>query len=866
MKFQRSLFVGLILSLLLSSCGENKHSLFQEEDALPDISIHKENQIDDISLDEDLHTVTFDNPDALNNTYKDVPSDFAVQIEGKGILLTAGSFSGVTLTDSSNEIVDILPTFSGNGPVSVRAKDGLTPGGAYTLSIAENDMLRFTGKDDSVRSIYFTVQKDDVNTMRTKSGFPDYPLKNVAYNTGSLVPDPYLIYEGNFSSHVGDVVTFSDAAMPDDTVYIKIKSVLTSKNTNTIYYSMPEVAEIFEELEFHADDKEADFENHFHLNSEDEIYHSLLESELIQDYALATAYHYNFTNSVVDFLSSAIIDIGFSFVSAGIKLKASILFSHAFESGWKLGLNITFQWIETLSVSADAATRTVLGVPYWVDMNFSAEKDDKFTFSMSIVFTNPLVNPGYDWEDPNKLDFASAKKAVQELKNKYAESGLFDSKHDRTESGVMMVNLGWLDFYFGVVTCQIELFLCLSASVSISLGAGWTYDSHTIIVQFSTSSGNQGGAASPSQVHSSVIDVEAIGKLNIQFFIRLRFSLFITGMKWLARLSCDVDAGLYLNLTGFGGIHYDFVNEEWGFDMGFLLDLGLKLSVSISFVVFDKGVGHWDILDLQKPFFKLGNTDRIQDRMNLTVELSKKETKIDDTALLRFTVLDGLSMSTSNKTIQFDERATYLDSIFIADPLSTRIIENVRSLSTYLDIQGDKILVKEGSPAEFSGEIEITLSNALSFMTLTFIAPFHYLSGEAHYVSFDGANRLAYEKGDVIVFPVPEGRDGYRFKEWLLNDTHVDMTEPFIMGDEDLNFVSRYILDKTYTVRYFDGYNNLVYTEKVRNEDPATGPEPSVRDRYMDGYGFLSWDSDLSCVIRDMDVHGIYASVGEGGR
>lgn len=849
----------LPVTVVLSSCGDAGSSEALT-DYRPNISIAQED-FDDLEF-EDAKEVYFENPDILCNTYKDVDPDFVITLEGKGhTLMETPGYEDFTLSDTLGEAVEHVSLLTGSGGLTVTAKDGYKPGQAYVLTL-NNDNLRFAGRDDSIREVYFTIKDEAHNEMDLVAGIPTYDLSKVTYNTGADYPHPYLTYSGSFGEEVGAVVSFQsdDPARKNDAIFIKVAAI----QGQNIYYEMPDTDEVFENLSIHVDDASVPMEESFHLNSKEEIYEEIMHSDLVLDYVALTAYRYNFESSAIDFLKSAKIDVGFHFVDSGISLKAVICLTHKFESGWALSLNITFTWTETLSISATAETETFLGVPYWVTMNVSAAKDDKFSVSAAVVFTHSTFNPGPEWEDPDRLDPNSAKRAVEQLKDKWKDSGMFDTKREKTESGTTLFNIGWIEFYLGYVSFSIDFYLCMAANISITLGAGWTYDSHTVIVEFSTSGDNPGGGSgSPSKVRSSVINGEGIGKFNFEFFLRLRLSFFITGLKWLAALYLDLDGGVYLSINGFGGVSYDIVNDVWNADIGFLIELGLKLTVSIGFSILDHALFHWDVFDLRKPLIKVGNTDRIEDRVSGDIHLGKKETKIDDTNLLAFTVMDGLTMSTSVKTFHFNDKMTIIDSIFMGDPVGVRLVDSLTSSSEYLRIEDGKFVIAEGAPNAFDATLTLKISNALSFISMSFTVNVHYVNENAHYASFDGTNRVPLLPGEEVIFPAPETRDGQIFKGWLLDGEKVDLSKPFLMPDRDVNFESRYIQEIYFNVEFYDGFNNLICTVSVLNEDAAEAPDPATRDARMEGYSFVRWDKDFSSVTDHMKVRGIYARISE---
>lgn len=877
--FKKVLLLVLPLTMALSSCsGAEGKSNKQQNNALSKIDIGY-NDFEEMDFDgQELKEVKIDNPNLYNNTFRDVDPNFSFELKGISRIITETSFNGsytglVTVTDNSANVV----TFSGNlnnsnNRIKIQAASPYEAGKVYTATLHDDTLQFHVGSTihESIREIYFSVKEEDKNVLSMKEGIRTLPLDNVISNSKDpLEPHKSLLYKGSVSVAQDEVIKLAsdDEKRIDDTLYIKVSSFKEESGNTRIYYDSPEVDEILNDLDVHVDDKPLECnKDNFHLSNKEQIYNDLLYSDIVLDYVAYTALTYDFAdnnNAVVDFLKSCNIVINFKFIDGGISLQGILLFKHQFESGWVLSLNITLEWQETYRFSADAEIETVLGIPVGVDMSMASSKTDKFSIKGSIIFSHSTFNPGPDWTEPEKLDLSKAKEAVQQLKDKWVDGKMFDSKRERTESGVTLFNIGWVDFYFGYVTVSVEFYLYLTSAVSISLGFGYTYENTTTLVNFSTSSGNKGGSASPSDVHSNVIDVDLVGKYYLEFGLKVRFSVYITGLRWIVALQVDLDAGLYLNLTGFGGFVANITTGDINLDIGFLTEIGFVLKVTISVILFGRGYGNWEIWSLKKPLISFGNVNRIEDRVEETVNLSKPVTKIDDTNMMKFTVFDGAAMLSTVKTFSFKEELTIADSVFWDLPISRKFVINAVSKNPeYITIQDDSFVVTEGAPTLFDAIIELTVDDLFAAFETTYSVKVHYQQEGTKVVTFDGSNAMAYEKGEVIDFPVVK-KDGQIFKGWQLNGQDIDLSKPYIMGEEDLNFTSRFIPDVQFLVTFYDGHNNLISSGYVTNEEAAIEPEEAIRDANMEGYQFVGWDTDISCITKDTVVHGIYVKVEE---
>lgn len=873
---KKILTIFLPLTMVISSCnGANAKGKPNEN--LPDITIKQEDFKTPSYDDEELHEIDMGDADAFQSTFRDVSPNFTFGLKSNGTLLHDSFTTDVEFLEINNaksESINYTASLdNGTNMLTVEPSTPYVPGQAYSVNLHVDGYKFFVGHslDPSIQTIYFTVKEEDKNEMELVEGIKAYPLENVIKNTDPLEPHPYLIYKGNISLNKGDVVKFvnSDSNDPykNDTVYIKVESLVKEGNNTRINYVAPDTSELFKSLDLHVDDKKIDCHG-LHLNDEAEIYADLINSEMVQDYVAYTAYAYNFSDnlsSVIDFIKSASISISFKFIDAGIALQFVILFVHKTESGWTIALNISVTWEETYVVSADAEVEKFLGVPYWVNMNVAADKTDKVDVKASVMMTHSTFNPGPEYQDPHNISPKVAKEAVEKLKGVWKESGIFDTKRDKTESGLTLFNIGYVDFYLGYVTFSMEFYLTLASSFNINIGLGWTYQSTTTVINYSTSDGNKtSGAASPNNISSSILSVEAIGQFNFEFGGKIRLAFSITGLKWLISLALDIDARVYFTVSGFGGFIYDFVNKDWNVDFGFQIELGVKLEISLKVVILGKGYGNWTLWAKKFPFFTLGNPNRIEHHVDEVINLSKKETKIDDTSTMKFAILDGLSMSTTVKKLKFDEELKILDSCFVpGDGVTVRLVDSFTSDSPYIDISNGKYIISDAAPLMFDATATLNVSDVFGSEYHSYKIRIHYQSENSKLVDFDGKNAKAYAKGDIIDFPAGEEREGQIFKGWMLNDNVVDLSTPYVMGEEDLHFMPRYIPYVNYLVEFYDGFNNLVESIWVLNEEAATPPSPEKRDKHMAGYNFVCWDTDISKVTGNMKVYGIYARIGE---
>ena len=306
--------------------------------------------------------------------------------------------------------------------------------------------------------------------------------------------------------------------------------------------------------------------------------------------------------------------------------------------------------------------------------------------------------------------------------------------------------------------------------------------------------------------------------------------------------------------------------------MYFSIKMGEGCDTMFNFNIFKKDVIFEDIPSSRTNsytmefWFYVESSDDFTKGMNLIYEdhmtISTLAHNIDDTNLLMLDTFDGISMSGVTKQYLYNKRITLLDSIFISNPIDYPLFKNIYTDNEHVTIKNGKIYV-DSSIAETEGKIYIVI-NLTDDTPFTLEANFHYLSSDAKFVTFDGQNKTSYLPGQKIIFPDKvEHRNGYLFKGWEYNDTLINSIETYYMGDSDINFVSKYVLEGICLVKFYDGFNNLISEQYVEKGYSAIAPDETLRDKNMDGYTFIEYDICFDNVSSDLEIHAIYERKGE---
>lgn len=105
--------------------------------------------------------------------------------------------------------------------------------------------------------------------------------------------------------------------------------------------------------------------------------------------------------------------------------------------------------------------------------------------------------------------------------------------------------------------------------------------------------------------------------------------------------------------------------------------------------------------------------------------------------------------------------------------------------------------------------------------------------------------------GTTPTYPTPPEVPGYTFANWS------PATPPVILGPTTIT--ANYNI-RSFRVRFYDSITGeKLKTEYVQYQNGATAPEPPVHD----GYTFVGWDTDFSCVTENIDVYTVYVE-GQG--
>jgi len=863
-------FFSFFVLFTIASCGKDKSNK-SEKKKTGNLSVNIVDKIDFDDTEEQMQDIPIDNPNMFQCTYMDVDPDFIFTLESRGVLLSDLQLgNSVIATNPKGDEVELTFNYRNDSEKTlydVRAKDGYEPGKAYTVSIPNNDTLVFEGKSSEIRKILFTVKEESKDNVKLKINYTNYDDSKIISFDGYKDPieDTYLVYDDEIECNIGDIITFSDPNGDEfkDRIYIEVLDISINKGQTKIKYKCPDYTEIFDELDVHVDNEEIDVENSFVLNDIENILMQIKYSDTALMYCYAVADEYDFLPQIGDFIDSVSFDFSFKPTGNSFTLGAQASYTHTDSKGWRTVLQLKFEWEKSFVASGDAEIETFLGIPYDVSLNCSVATDQRYTAQFCITRKNKKFKD-YNVEDtPKTLDMDKAREAVEDLQDRIVDADALGYKRDIVVGDTIMINIGYLGFHFGWFSIDIDVFVCLKFQTDITIGLKYTYSTHEVLVNYSTSSGNGDGGVSPANLSAKGLNFYICGDLSIEVFLKIRFSAYITGLKYIANIGCDVDAGLYFELSGLATGGWNFTTGEYDGNFGATIEAGIFFRVTLNVNLFWVIHFNWELYVVRFPMFKLGYKFDIRNRAtNDPVELSQCETSIDNTNLLVFDALSGKSLAIVVKQYKYNEEITYFETASGKKNESYQLFKSITTDSNDVRIENGNIIVKEGI-AETSGNI-IVEAKISPFRTRKYTVPFYFKSKDAKNVTFNGQDSKSYLPGQKIEFPTSvESHTGEIFRGWALNGVQIDYKNGYVMGDENINFEAIYIEYKTYTVNFYDGLNNLVYTTHVNTLESVTEPDEATRDRFMEGYTFVCYDIEFDEVTSDLEIHAIYERSGE---
>ena len=587
----------------------------------------------------EVEDVPITNGDAERWTYKDVDPNFVLYLQYDKDLLTYPQVPNyVTITSNATEDVInfTLEQPSGAEFVGIDNVLALAPetpyqkGAGYTVSLKKDAPVSFYQRNSDIRKVVFTVKDSEHENINLILDFPTYDLNKVLTDTGSGVIKPCLTYNGVIKENKDEIIRF--VIDPDnkllDTLYVKIVSKSVSNNVTTLYYAAPDLDKVVKDCDAHYEDHGLDLEHNYTAPNAENIREDIVNSEPVLVTMAAIAHQYGFADSagLVDFLKSLKVNVTFKGQGSTIHILINLTGIHKFTTGklanWVLKVQLAFEYHKTYNVSCDVNVKKALGIPYGVDVSFGCSEDETCSVILKINLVSKIFDIDVDVDKPPEAeDFDEAKRIIDNLKDQWQDHGVKDAAKTSIDGSTLSLRLGWIRFYLGWVTIEIDVYLCITIEFSGNFLFAWNKTTHTDIVSYNSNGGGSSDAGSSStQKKMQSINVDLFVKLNIEFFGRVEVYVYLTGLKWLVNLELSIDIGVYLTVIGLGEFDWNITEGKVSGSLGFSFEFGFFFRITLSVNLLSIWSYNLDLLNKRFPLFKIDTLEDIKSHVDGTID------------------------------------------------------------------------------------------------------------------------------------------------------------------------------------------------------------------------------------------------------
>ena len=370
-------------------------------------------------------------------------------------------------------------------------------------------------------------------------------------------------------------------------------------------------------------------------------------------------------------------------------------------------------------------------------------------------------------------------------------------------------------------------------------------------------------------------------KLGFEIGIMLEIEIYPTGCKSIFYASIQGTFGVYFAIQGVGCIIFGS-DVDTTFMVYCSIEMGLFVRVTIVLNILDDTF-IVNIKAFEKkwpPFFAFGTNLHF-------IQFIDQKTEFDwfGGKYIYINELDILNLmwfSTQSFTVgdgHFDW--------FYSEYFSSTGGSNYKRLFKKLEIlEGEEYIsfdpgygyfeVANDAPDMFDFKFKVSIDPWLGVTCDPETFTIHYFSDKLRAITFEGYDNPHEEgsvhvgggiltQGEVYQAPnMPNKEDGTPFVGWLGNNgLFLQPLETMEVGSMSITFTPVYKRPVTYTVSFYDGYNNLICSQNILAGGKANEPNAETRDAKMNGAKFICWDRAFDNVYSNMNVYGIYATGGQ---
>lgn len=579
---------------------ECTEQFYEDEPVMQDMTLYA-------GYDED--GIKPETPDYNEITISDAPEDFSFSLISQ---------SGIT-SENLQDIISIeceygdMPQFdvenTASGTYTVKPSEGWTAGGAYVLSLIDNN-VRFSGinsdilPDEQIKTITLFIYREETNNVKLKDGIITIPSGRITEDEDS----EYIRISKDEFETLGienGTVIFSDNAQDSEkSRYMNVISYELVGDEYKILVESSDVDDIYDELDIYFSEKYVDNEVLAESVDTEELVAKLYDGEGTQQltYMLAAALYDSKTvrelgdgNAPFELMSNTYMD-GVDWNDKQIKLNIKELlegltisakvgtaknsnfsFINGFpnEQDWT-ALNITFSYEVTLKnkvkLDAEVAISEYFIIGVGGSVNSKRDFNAKFLpLSQTDVSFKILVSSADEEEDGN----GNNNNSEENKRDVSVEIEAILNGEDKDSSNIIKDVQEMLDSKGGAIRlCEVNLFSAtfmpifplsvkmeLNFVVNVSFAAGISMEASVLQAK---GIGIRGNIKNPSSINvyrfimagddRYIFDMYAYGYLGVEAGIEGKVSVSLLGLNDLGSVGAALEIGAYADLYGY--LHY----------------------------------------------------------------------------------------------------------------------------------------------------------------------------------------------------------------------------------------------------------------------------------------------------------------------
>lgn len=791
----------------------------------------------------------------------------------------------INVTDIAGIPQDFAIDYQGDYITMQFSKESFFYGAVYTVELIEEAGLMFTGKDESIQRLTVEIEDDptEAKTYDIIDTKENVPTLDMQYVTKEDVDENKLfsfVYSGTLPELAqGDLFQVKkDAEKEDITDFYGLfeSKEMVGEGLWKVYYQEPQGEDIYQDLHKKGI-APIDLTNT----------HVIVTKKIIQDqfrYSTTARGFVNFfakygettnENVIRGILDSIKISLTYNYYNNKLTFGFSVSVSkiHLTDNLY-MTLKYGYQKVTVYNIDFDVGLKKKWIVPVGISYKIKCVEDITESHYFQIIVD-------YVKEEKEKSDEEVKDDLASELNNAKAGNENFFSKlknsaeaKAQTEGNKTTIPLFEIPIPIVeplVFEIKLEFIFELTIEAMFMVKKQWS--SNRVVFNFSNKD-DDGSDTHQDIEGTSYWDFYFMGMAEVKVALRLTGALYFRGTY--KYLHVEVYAEFYILAGVQGALAATFATETKGeefsgnFSIDFYVLMGAKVGFDVVIAIFDYGKS----LDLFKTYiFRLYYSNEIEhytDDAVTQITLNKTVANIDEFNILKFRCWDGVSMIMKDVVYQAGAVQNLIES-WIGDlsfPIFTFTVEDQYKDLIEVDSDGT-IRVKDGTPADFNARFTIKVNKIMGGLLADRPISVHFEAPDANHVYIDDPDLGTsldlgrFRPGAKIVLPEAPKRDGWRFLDYLYNNVKYKGLDEFTMGEEEVHFVVEWHKIIYYNVYFYDGHNNLIYTDRVEEYTAATAPSPEIRDQFMDGYEFVGWDKKFDVVTTNLLVRGIYVKVGD---